>query len=415
MSPSLTSSKWCTMLSMVVLIALSLTSLAKADEFGQLFQPSTLDVQLVNCDFETIFEDTDFGFCPNRTCHVVIQRVIPWVPAEEGVLYNVNFSIGCCPNTTFGVFDTTDNILYGCCGPSDLDPIPPVPCFNSQRQMVGCTNYASRCCDEQICGKNYVCCGGQCCPALGLAPYNLNASCALVDRVDPLTGRTASVYSGCIAPESLFVCEPTNIYNVSCPPVNFSAPDGYYCPLCPYPNTTCLFPPQNNSFLQLPCGSSSECVRYDLIINNCSGIILNCTDGVSPIDLPVGCSATSNHSDTCVYTSAGPYPILVGDRAPNETCCGPFICSLGMRCCSLTFETVNLFNTTYNTTEYYGCCPDVPEIECCYNNILNVLDTRKPANFFCGAQYNATSCQVDKLRPALYFAMAQIARNFSSV
>lgn len=391
---------------------LSLSSLCSAQIPPPIaLQASTLNAVQTDCTYSSVLDDT-FSNCPPNTCHVVIQRAVPWLTAESGVLWQTNLSIGCCPKDLYGIYDSTDNLLYGCCSTTDSPSGVPVPCFNTQRRMIGCTNYASRCCTEQICSKGYVCCGGQCCPALGTDPYSLETSCATQLERDPLTGESISVYRGCIDPSSLFTCQPLTTYSVSCPPYDVNDPS-ITCPFCPYPDITCTFPPPNLPALQLPCGSAGDCIKTNLVIKNCSGVVLGCTDNVSVVDIPVGCSSIADKSDVCVYPSVGTAPILVGDREVGETCCGPYICAPGMKCCSNTTVALNVFEQPFNRTEFFGCCPDVPEISCCYNNIMRVRDTRSTANFFCGSTYNFVPCQVDKMRPPLYFAIARLALNYA--
>lgn len=387
----------------------------------QQFQPSTLNTALVACNYQTRLNATSssFALCPTNTCHVVVNRSVSWIAAEAGTTWTANFSIGCCPNKTYGVYDSTDNRLYGCCGEQDLPGIglgAPIPCFNYQRQLIGCTNTATRCCGDRICGKNYVCCGGQCCPdntgpLTGL--YSLDQACDSTTVRDS-QGKETVYYSGCKDPASLFICEPLINYTVTCPPYNASS-EVNECPYCEINVTSCTFPPPNSSFLQLPCGASSDCVKMDAIIVNCSTITSPCTDNVSVVDIPVGCTnKTHPPSEVCLYNLDGPIPSLVGDRAPDETCCGPFICSTGMKCCSQDVTTfLNSTGTNSTVTQFYGCCPDVADIECCYNNVMDSTDSNNALNFFCGAAYNSTSCRVDKMRSPLFFAMAQLARNYT--
>lgn len=380
-------------------------------------QPTTLQVQLVDCDYQTIIDpvQSPFALCPDTTCNVVVYQTVAWLDAEAGSTWYANMSVGCCPVDTYGIYDSTDRRLYGCCGPK-IKPggdETPVPCFNYQRQLIGCTNFASRCCGDQICGEHYVCCGEQCCPEGGIPDfYEQDASCSVTEVVDPFSGETTEVYDGCLA-SPLFACQPLNTYNVVCPPFNPLDPVNQ-CPYCPYGDSTCVFPPPNSAWLDLPCGASSDCVVYDMIIGDCGGLLTGCVDGVSTVDLPAGCTnKLHDATNTCINTNASPLPLFVGDRAADETCCGPFICGKGMRCCSNTTTTPGPSGLFVNTTDYYGCCPDVPEIECCYNNILNPADLRHPLNFFCGAVYDTVPCQVDKMRSPLYFAMAQLLRNYT--
>lgn len=381
------------------------------------FQPSTLNVALVACDHQTYINATEspFVLCPTNTCHVVVNKSVPWLTAEDGTVWTANLSIGCCPNDTFGVYDSTDNRLYGCCGrqAGGYAALSPIPCFNYQRQMIGCTNVATRCCGDRICGTGYVCCGGQCCPEVSYTElYVLDDACELFTTTDS-QGKDVTYASGC-KQSPLFICEPLITYNVTCPPYNASS-EIISCPYCEINVTNCTFPPPNSTYLQLPCGAPSDCVKMDAILVNCTTITSPCTDNVSVVDIPVGCTnASHNINNTCIYNLDGPIPSLVGDRAPEETCCGPFICSTGMKCCSQDVTTfINSTGTNSTVTQFYGCCPDVPEIQCCYNNIMDPSDPRQALNFFCGAAYESVPCRVDKMRPALFFAMAQLARNFS--
>lgn len=382
------------------------------------YQPSTLNTALVSCDYQTLINATTspFALCPPNTCHVVMEKNVPWLDADDGSVYLTNFSIGCCPTDTYGIYDITDNRLYGCCGARTdnvtLD-VSPVPCFNFERQLIGCTNVASRCCGNQICGKHYVCCGGQCCPELdNSGTYSLEATCETI-TVEDIFDNEITYYSGC-KKTPLFTCEPLITYNVTCPlPIAWTAENT--CPYCPYNVSGCTFPPPNSTYLQLPCGDASDCVANNAIILNCTTITSPCTDGVSYVDIPAGCSNnTHTPSNVCIYGTGNSLSVLIGDRAPDETCCGPFICSTGMRCCSQNITTFQeSTGTNITTIEYYGCCPDSPDIQCCYNNIMDPADPRQNYNFFCGAAFNSTACRVDKLRPALYFAMAQLAHNYN--
>lgn len=374
-------------------------------------QASTLNAILANCTYESDL-DAAFAACPATTCHVVVQRQVQWPTAELGQLWNVNLSIGCCPEQTYGIYDATDNLLYGCCAPSDTPSQIPVPCFNNRRQMIGCTNYASRCCGDQICGRNYVCCGDQCCPKMGTGQYSLADSCLVVQEENPGTNTQLPTYKGCKY-SPLQICEPTQTYTVNCNPYTV-LDNSTTCPFCAYPSINCIFPPPNVEALQLPCKFLIDCVKTDLVIQNCSGVVVGCIDNVSTVDIPVGCTDTSLvPQDVCIYPPVGSAPILVGDRGADETCCGPFICSKGMKCCNTTFLAKNIFNQEVNQTQFYGCCLDAPGVECCYNNIMTLSDERQAANFFCGMAFDTVPCQVDKMRPPLYFALARLALNFA--
>lgn len=390
-----------TLLLLLPLLLLTLPQLAHAQVQ---IQQSSLRVSRTTADYSPLLPSS-FAQCPSGTQHVLAERAID-APINEAMPIIANISIGCCPNNTYGCWDENDNRLSGCC--SEFQPgVPPVCCYNSGRQMFACARYAAQCCGTNVCDSSYACCGNVCCPNGNTDPNNITGVCDIQQVTDPVTNVTVPVVQGCLNPGALERCTVTQTYNVSCPPgSNFSQ-----CPFCKPGQDTCIFPNTSAPLLNQLC-YPGDCVRTNITIQNCTTVLVGCTDGVSVLDLPVGCSSTPT-LPMCVYTPVGDVPLLIARKPTGYTCCGPFVCSPGMRCCSLNTTTTDSYGAPLTVTTYFGCCPDVPAIECCYNNIMDPTDPRQAANFFCGAAFNSTSCQVDKLRAAAYFGLSLLNRGGS--
>ena len=122
-------------------------------------QQTTFRVTPTSPDYVPILP-SNYSRCPNNTQHVIIERSINGLVAGPSI--TVQLSIGCCPNSTYGCWDENQNRLTGCCGGYTPD-VAPVCCYNSQRQMFACAQYASQCCGDRVCAPGYICCGRTCC------------------------------------------------------------------------------------------------------------------------------------------------------------------------------------------------------------------------------------------------------------
>lgn len=371
--------------------------------------PTTNMVTATNDDYDDsdLFE---YEQCPPGTSHVFAQLAVGLtIPEVLNTMQSAD--LGCCPSVSWGSWDTNDNRLYGCCRGFYDNNTQPVFCFNANRQVVGCAASLAQCCGNQICSDNYICCGTQCCPLIdGYEDYS--ASCS-VEYMQGPGGTTVPVLSGCAVPP-LAVCQTNTTYAVTCTnPLSFNA-----CPFCQNDTAPCTWP-NATTFFPMLCAAAQDCVRVPLILPICANATAGwalspCTAGVSPVQKPAGCvdPTTFEFAGVCTYAPDDTQvPVVVGPYRINDTCCGPFICSDGMQCCSI-------YNTSTNVTTYYGCCPSsgTPAIQCCYNDIMDATSTNTLRNFFCGIEgrlngVDGVACQVDKLREPAWYVMARANRN----
>lgn len=320
---------------------------------------------------------TNFS-CPVNTSCVVDDRFDP----PNQLLTSV--PVGCCPdNLTTGCFKNDAYTgLDGCCGPDQICCYTAAPL---ERRWLGCAETQNQCCFNQICPFNYTCCsttfGHTCCPkgttcfsenweiyvnGNGLPPVNftelLNVT-FLEDLCIPIQGTFSPIR---------YILNNTNVTE------NREACEDFLGDLKP---TEWMVELANlTDFATTKCGrhlciSNDTCVirytnatllNYTLDINNpaCVGNNPNpnyaywwpkgCTNITRTLDLfehPVGCCPAN-------YTPCGQYDIsfspvpaelpqlwspvagMIGCAAPEETCCYPFICPSGMKCCSNKF-TIN--------------------------------------------------------------------------
>lgn len=377
-----------------------------ANHPGVSAQPSTLDwmvqqtsgrVTKTTPDYVPILPSS-FAQCPSNTQHVVIERAVSTDIIDSGPSLTVSLSIGCCPNSTYGCWDENENRLTGCCA-EYVANTPPVCCYNSFRQMFACAQSPAQCCGDRVCAPGYICCGRTCCPIRNATYLNISGACASRQVYNNVTNNTQTVYDGCRTDLSppLVDFTITQTYNVSCPNGTFSG-----CPFCEQNQTSCVFPNSSAPFASQQC-LAGEAYYYNVTIENCTPLLAGCTDGVSILDFPIGCTNQLS-ADYCVGFPVGNVPTLVGLKGATDTCCGPFICSQGMRCCSQVINTTDVYGGPLSITKYFGCCQNSTDVQCCYNNIMNSADQRQ--QLFCGASFNSTACQVDKMRSPGYFALS---------
>lgn len=317
-----------------------------------------------NCTFPK-FNITFNFLCPNGTQCVVDDRS----DAPNQLL--MSKPAGCCPvNLTKGCFSNNNlNGIDGCCGENQTC------CYTSpplRREWVGCVDWPSQCCINQICPTGYFCCitpfAHTCCPngtscysqnfRIGSPAANFTALFNITFGADlciPLPG-------GNVIPANRFLNDVNlttgrnatsgdvllSNWNVSIPNVTSANVTKCGRHLC-FANDTCIERFLNNTFQNYTLNTS---------IPECAIFSPNPTLAFWPdycvIRTPVpkvtirqvGCCPTN-------YTPCGPnefsfQPVpaelpqlqnvaepFIGCASPEESCCYPTICPSGMKCCNV--------------------------------------------------------------------------------
>lgn len=399
----------------IALFVLVAAWLAHAQLQTYTYQDNPRPSTIVMTPTDPFFSEDDLE--ADAKCGVGLQHVValmaitPGLPnGQNGSEYTTQLDLGCCPAGHYGCWDQNDNRLLNCCEP--IDGLQPVCCFNEAGASVGCARSTTQCCGKSVCPDGYVCCGTTCCPLIGGDYNQLNQSC-LIQATNTSDGVLVYQAVDCIAPPPV-ICNTTTSFTVAC-----NGPGFNLCPFCEPPQILCTWPNASNVFPKR-CNLLADCAFRSYPWRRCTGdnmtgwALIPCTENVTQMVIPAGCKQSLNPGNTCMYggqEQGQGAPYVVGQLRTGQSCCGPYICSAGMQCCSQT----NLTNSTINgtmveQTTYYGCCPvrsSPNPIRCCYNNVIDSADdTRPQGNFFCGASYGTQTCMVDKLREYAWFAVA---------
>lgn len=370
----------------------------------------------VNCTLSHRTGDIVFPFfkCPDNT-HCVVSSVGGDTERSPSTI-NSFVPVGCCPNaqpvhchnnaTTYGH-------LLGCC---QAGSVCCAGTISGQRYLVGCATNAQQCCGTRICEEGYICCntgkGLTCCPNTTL--------CRAYDVYVPAeagvfglrTRRISSFFN--ISDSQL--CIPADVANVNASlpvehpytvvkypsPQGYAGTEGWYVTdIAETPNVTacgtrmchngdtCIHRYKNVSVPDVyRNGTTTECINAKLLNNTAWDI--GCFRRVWTTreeSYPVGCCAPGKtpcgaHSHTFEPAEINAYisPFLTeeisGCVGENETCCHPYICAAGSKCCTArrqvdgidinitAFRDAIPFNTfaTHNEGHQF-CCPE--EAFCC--------------------------------------------------
>lgn len=372
----------------------------------------------VNCTMSHRTGEIEFPFfkCPNNT-HCVVSSIGGYGERSPGGL-NSFVPVGCCPDTQPNHCHSNATVygsLLGCC------PEATVCCvgtLSQQRYLVGCARSPSQCCDTRICEEGYSCCrtpsGSTCCPNATLC----RAHDVYVPAESGVNGLRTKRISSFFNISSSQLCIPIDgtLYdeNVSLPveypysvtlypsPQGFQDTEGHYVnSIAETPNVTecgkrmcldgdvCIHRYRNVSVPDVFRNSTlPECVGAQMLNNTAWDI--GCFRRVWTTDeknYTVGCCAPGKtpcgaHSHTFepseINSHVSPFLTeeILGCVGENETCCHPYICSAGSRCCTarrqidgidinITAFRETIANTTFATHNegHQFCCPD--EAFCC--------------------------------------------------
>lgn len=334
--------------------------------------------------------------CPNTTGHVLFQ-VQPYSLNGPGITRDM----GCCPTDYYGCWDDDVNQLVGCCPPDNS-----ICCVGTTGQFVGCAIQEGQCCADTICPVGYGCCSFV--PVQQYPEYyDANRTGTLCCPTDPAAGDADA--------KDLY-CEVLTVNDDPSDPASFprSYPAGClhsyeitldYCPVetvnCNVSLTTqgdnstaCLFCGNNTAncsvVYPIKCANLSDCRTFEFV----PGEELANATGMSTINITGGCCP--GNQTLCVnpvfFNQVG-----CADTDLGYSCCGPFICPPLTKCCT----TIGYLNQT----NYLGCCPN--PLDCCIKNVADPTATPDSTNFFCGASFNGTSCEVNKFAESQWFTVTQ--------
>jgi hypothetical protein len=264
-----------------------------------------------------------------------------------------------------------------------------------------------QCCEDSICPLGYGCCnywtpdpypdyylanqtGTVCCPtepAGGDADAkDLYCEILTLPPKDPtdLASFPRSFPAGCL----LAYVQPLPYCNVTVVNCNASlVADGSNDTVCaPCGNNTA----QCNVPNPIKCANVSDCQYINVTLTpaqeNATGLMnVSYLSGCCPGNETLCLDPVSSSQVGCADTTAG------------YSCCGSFICPPFTQCCTtLSF---------INTTQYLGCCPD--GVQCCMNNVAQYTNTTDATDFFCGAPFNGTQCQVNRLAESRWYVLTK--------
>lgn len=370
----------------------------------------------VNCTVSHRTGDIIFPFfkCPNNT-HCVVSSLSGDGARAPGSRFSF-VPVGCCPDSQpihCKSSGTTYTNLLGCC---PADSVCCVGTASTQRYLIGCAKNANQCCRASICEEGYSCCrtlqGDTCCPDTTV--------CRSRDQYLPAEPSTFGLRTKRI---SVFLnissdqrCIPMDVsvdldanrtveypYNVTRYPStsNLTNYEGYFVnsiaatpnvTLCGtrmcYDDDTCVHRYMNRSYSRVHQNTTAECANASTL--NVTAWDIGCFRRVWNTDeqsYAVGCCAAGKTPCGAHRHTFEPYEInahtspflteeISGCAAANETCCHPYICSAGSRCCTarrqvdgvdinITAFRERLANTTFVTHNegHQFCCPD--EAFCC--------------------------------------------------
>lgn len=334
--------------------------------------------------------------CPNTTGHVLFQ-VEPYT--INGPM--ITRDMGCCPTDYYGCWDDDVNQLLGCCPPDAA-----VCCVSTTGQLVGCAVQEGQCCGDSICPIGYGCCS--------YAPIQQYPEYYYDNRTGTVCCPTVPA-SGDADAQDLY-CDVVTFNEDPSDPASFprSYPAGClhsyeitldYCPVetvnCNVSQTTagvnssaCDFCGNNTANCSvsnpIKCANLTDCRTFNFTLNEEQA---NAT-GVTAVNITGGCCP--GNQTLCVhpvfYNQIG-----CADTTLGYSCCGTFICPPLMKCCTSTGPL--------NQTNYLGCCPT--PTDCCLRNVANPSLPADTTNFFCGASFNGTSCEVNKFAESQWFTITR--------
>lgn len=377
--------------------------------------------------------------CPiNSTC-VVDTRYDP----PNQMLTSI--PVGCCPLESPKGCMKSDGYtgIDGCCGENQTCCYTASPL---KRRWIGCADHENQCCINQICPANYFCCntnfGHSCCPngttcfaqnfqvyvdGPGSIPVNftelVNVSFT-EDYCIPIEGGTTLIQ---------YTLNNTNITEnrESCGPdvlgdlkpeewmvnlMNFTNFTTEKCGrhLCAE-NDTCVNRHYNGTLILYELNMTETiCQMYDpnpIYVNIWPS---ECTISVPTpriFEFPVGCCPTN-------YTPCGPYNIsfepvpaelphvwtptmgMIGCAGPDETCCQPYICPAGMKCCSNKF-TINGTGPIYPANQTDRITPNFLRGSVGVENVTGLMIGLGQTQNICCPE-NAYCCQVEAPFPASF-------------
>jgi hypothetical protein len=211
----------------------------------------------------------------------------------------------------------------------------------------GCALNLQQCCGQNICGYGYKCCNeitGSCCPEFlrcanqtelflnnntehCLHPYNLSFVGSVLDSIN---GTCDNVTGVCTLNATLS--------NTTFPPIDIFN-DTYACgQVRCMDNDTCVSGYGNVTVVEatkVPDGTPFSFTYYP------DGTVFNIT--AQETEAAMGCCPRNTVGCATNVLGFGPYDAkynfdlsvnsLLGCAAPDEECCSPFICPVGMSCC----------------------------------------------------------------------------------
>lgn len=336
--------------------------------------------------------------CPINTTCVVDDRFDP----PNQLLTAI--PVGCCPDNLPQACFRDDAFMGidGCCRENQACCYTAAPL---QRRWIGCAAGQEQCCFNQICPEGYFCCatsfGHTCCPrgttcfsedfeiysdgpgSLGFLPANFTALfnvTFLEDLCIPIEGQFFPVNFDLNNTNITENREPCGgvigdlkpeMWTVTLPNITLFNTTKCGKHMCAE-NDTCIMRYFNGTGMNYTLNTSNPaCIDYNPdpnFVNTWPPACTNVTLSLNENAHPVGC-CPSNH------TPCGPYPIsfspveaelpqlwnptmgMIGCVGPGETCCNPFICPVGMKCCSNKF-TVNGTGPIYPANQTGRIVPD---------------------------------------------------------
>lgn len=367
-----------------------------------------------------------FARCPNGTEYLIsrersyfqnidsLTSASGFPPSESIYEYKIH---GCCQSNSTGCFDEKKQVLYGCCPDNST-------CCVSSKTFLGCAHSLNQCCNDRICPDGYGCCGGvpasfydqvasgtatKCCPLPPGADINDKSTyCQAAVIGDVSLANSTKAWTGCLVSytETLDFCDYRGSYSVLSGNNTVDWMDFIDAGLVTEP---CFVDGINTPVcrnLTNKCQDTSECAYFNHVSLGTDINPYYDEAAVVEYEQVGGCCPVG--TDACVDVGAPSFfggneqDIVRGcaDPALGETCCGPYVCPIGTRCCSgnetrerldSTQEQLDLgIATQANYTVYYGCCPT--ELECCNRVERDPENAQFGLRFFCGAPFKNESC-----------------------
>lgn len=357
---------------------------------------------------------TGYGCPGNATCVISAAR-------GESSTQHMFLPLGCCPAdlpTPVTTNTTTYTKMHGCCPAGQVGCVSGTP---GNRYLMGCATDVAQCCHDRICPDDYKCCVSE----LGIACCPRTTMCRASDYFVPIE---ANGYNSLQARVSSFFDTPDDHH---CVPAymttNFSlttAGDG--TPL-PFPLEVVTYPSNATyetfnyyvvNVTRTPdvfdCGAVM-CYDGDMCVNRYRNVskprviraagMFGCAEAkmtdqsawdagcfrldhaVEEAVHPAGCCpmdttpcGAHDHTFTPYEINAHSSPVLYEPvfacARANETCCYPFLCPPGAKCCTARRQVNGMDINVTTLAESLGplllataneghnyCCPD--DATCC--------------------------------------------------